>query len=325
VPKRIKLKLVKHVSRWHSYGLLGLSVTLNAVAFPLVKPAFSTTTPFRFLFYRFVVAAILSMPILWHFGRKHQITLKRVGLITLIEALACIFTLGVLYLGLARTTSLEANLISTASPIFTVLAGVIYLKEKEERHEWLGLLLAFTGTLMIIFLPILMGRSSFSFMSFTGNALILLQNITGAFGLILAKKYYVHIPKLLVTSVTSYVAVIGFGLLAYWELGGLQHQFTQVIAHDLTQPSVLIAVFYMSIFCSLIATTAYLKGQECIEASEASLFSYLSPLVFFPVSVFVLREGFNFLHLVGLLIILTGIVIAEARVRRLIKVKPKKA
>ena len=265
------------------------------------------------------------MPILWHFGRKHQITLKRVGLITLIEALACIFTLGVLYLGLARTTSLEANLISTASPIFTVLAGVIYLKEKEERHEWLGLLLAFTGTLMIIFLPILMGRSSFSFMSFTGNALILLQNITGAFGLILAKKYYVHIPKLLVTSVTSYVAVIGFGLLAYWELGGLQHQFTQVIAHDLTQPSVLIAVFYMSIFCSLIATTAYLKGQECIEASEASLFSYLSPLVFFPVSVFVLREGFNFLHLVGLLIILTGIVIAEARVRRLIKVKPKKA
>ncbi len=320
MPNRLK---IKHVSRWQAYCLLLISVVLNAIALPLVKPAFDVTTPFRFLFYRFTLAAIINIPILWHFFTAHRITLKKVGIVMLIELLGSTFTLGVLYLGLARTTSLEANLIATASPIFTILAGVIYLREKEERHEWIGLALAFVGTLMIIILPILAGKSSFSFMSFTGNALILLQNITGALGLILAKKYYKEIPKLLVTGIASWVAMLCFAGLAFWELGSKQTQFMQVIESDWTHSSVWLAVGYMAIFITMMATTAYLKGQECIEASEASLFSYLSPLVFFPVSIFVLHEGFNPLHLAGLIVILVGVVIAEVRVRRLVKVKPR--
>ncbi len=321
MPNRLK---IKHVSRWQAYGLLLINVILNAVALPLVKPAFDVTTPFRFLFYRFTLAAIINIPILWHFFTAHKLSLKKFGMIILIELLGSTFTLGVLYLGLARTTSLEANLIATASPIFTILAGVIYLREKEERHEWFGLLLAFTGTLMIIVLPILTGKSSFSFMSFTGNALIMLQNITGALGLILAKKYYKEIPKLLVTGIASWLAMICFAGLAFWELGTKQSQFMQVIAGDWTHQSVWLAVGYMSIFVTMLASTAYLKGQECIEASEASLFSYLSPLVFLPVSIFVLHEGVNPLHILGLVVILVGVVIAEVRVRRLVKVKPKK-
>jgi drug/metabolite transporter (DMT)-like permease len=93
---------------------------------------------------------------------------------------------------------------------------------------------------------------------------------------------------------------------------------------DLSHPSVWIAVLYMSIFITMIATTAYLKGQECIEASEASLFSYLSPLIFFPVSIFLLHEHFNPLQMVGLFVVLVGVVVAEVRIRRLVRVKPKK-
>lgn len=321
MPNRLK---IKHVSRWQAYTLLILNVVLNAVALPLVKPAFDFTTPFRFLFYRFVIATIISLPILWHFSRTHQITVKRIALIVLIELFSSALTLGILYLGLARTTSLEANLIATSSPIFVVLAGVIYLKEKEERHEWIGLMLAFMGTLMIIVLPILRGQTAFSMMSFTGNALILLQNITGAIGLILVKKYYMNIPKLLVTGVSAWVGMISFAIMSYLELGPRHSEVLQIISGDLLHRSVWIAVIYMSIFITIIATTAYLKGQECIEASEATLFGYLSPLVFFPVSIFILHEGFNPLHIVGLFVILVGVVIAEARVRKLVKVKPKK-
>lgn len=322
MPKKPK---IKHVERWQSYSLLILNVVLNAVALPLVKPIFSVTTPFRYLFYRFLLASILSLPILWHFGRHHHVTLKRIGLIVLIELVGCVFTLGVLYSGLARTTSLEANIIATSTPIFTVLAGVIYLKEKEELHEWLGLLLAFSGTLMIIFLPILTGKSAFSFMSFTGNALILLQNISAALGFILAKRFYPTIPKLLVTAIASVLAMCSFGFLSYFELGALRSQFMSVIAEDLSQPSVWIAIIYMAVFVTMIASTAYLKGQECIEASEASLFSYLSPLIFFPIAIFIVKDPFNPYQLIGLTVILIGVILAETRIRKLSKVKPKKA
>ena len=321
MPKKLK---IKHVSRWQAYLLLLLNVALNAVALPLVKPIFGYTTPFRFLFYRFVIAVIISTPILYHFIRRHSISFKQILLVAAIELFGSSLSLGILYLGLARTTSLEANLIATSSPIFVVLAGVIYLREKEERHEWVGLLLAFLGTLLIIVLPILKGQTAFSMMSFTGNALILLQNITGALGLILAKKYYVKIPKFVVTGIASIVGMFSFAALSYWELGAQRIDFTRVILDDFQHFSLWSAVLYMSIGVTLIASTAYLKGQECIEASEASLFSYLSPLIFFPVSIFILHEGFNPLHVIGLTVVLVGVIVAEARVRKIAKVKPHK-
>lgn len=222
----------------------------------------------------------------------------------------------ILYTGLSRTTSLEASLISTASPIFTVLAGVIYLHEREERHEWIGLLLAFAGTIMITITPILMGKTAFSFMSVTGNLMIVLQNISSAIYYVLAKKHYDNIPKLLVSSVSYLICLIAFACLAAAQLGFNTSVFVSTITHDLQYPSVWFAALYMATIGSIIAGTAYLKGQEAIEASEACLFGYLSPLVYFPLSVLVLHEKFTLYDAIGLAVVLTGVIIAEVRIRR---------
>ena len=71
----------------------------------------------------------------------------------------------------------------------------------------------------------------------------------------------------------------------------------------------------MSLFASVIGLFSYLKGQEGIEASEASLFMYLQPLVYIPLGIILLKETVNAMQIILLLIILGSVIFAESRVK----------
>ena len=78
----------------------------------------------------------------------------------------------------------------------------------------------------------------------------------------------------------------------------------------------MVASGYMAIFGSIIGFTAYLKGQEGIEASEATLFTYLQPLIYIPLGILLLNEKVHPVQIGSLFIILFGVIIAEKRARR---------
>lgn len=312
-------KSAKPSARSRAYVFLLINAICWGAALPIVKPALEFTTAYRYLFYRFTIASLLSIPLLIHYLPKIKHLQKSFWLITAIELIGTTLSLGLLYQGLARTTSLEASLIETTTPIFTVLAGILYLHEKEEDQEWLGLVLAFAGTVMISVLPLLQlgnaqaGPPAFSFL---GNMLIVLQNIFTAIYFVLAKKYYKKLPKLYVASISFWVGMISFFFLGLFELGGSFSNFLRIIPADLSHFSVWLAAIYMAVFGSVIALTAYIEGQDKIEASEANLFFYLQPLIYMPLSVFVLHENIDQLSVIGFLIILVGLFIAERRVRK---------
>ncbi len=52
-------------------------------------------------------------------------------------------------LGVSRTASGNAGLILSTIPIWTVVCARIFLKEQLRRPAWLGLMLAFGGTLVV--------------------------------------------------------------------------------------------------------------------------------------------------------------------------------
>ena len=69
----------------------------------------------------------------------------------------------------------------------------------------------------------------------------------------------------------------------------------------------------MAIFGSVIGLIAYIKGQDKIEASEASLFSYLQPLIYLPLGVLLLKENISPQQLIGLGLIIIGVITAEKK------------
>ena len=295
-----------------------INVLCWGAAMPISKFAVDHTSAYHFLFFRFGLAALLTIPILGWYLWKLKPRWRQVLTVLALELIGTSLSLGTLYLGLTRTTALEASFLVTTIPVFVTLGGIWWLKESEEKHEWIGLILALAGTLVLVFEPVLSGRSQMSSFSVGGNLLILFSNIATAAYYLLAKKYYQSLPKLFVSPLSFWVGAITFLLLSWWQLGGNFNldSFSLMLGQfqgDLSQPLVLWPSLYMAIFGSVVGLTAYIAGQNLIEASEASVFFYLEPLVYIPLSIGLHGERVSSLMILAVGVIAVGVFLTEWR------------
>src|SRR3989338_6510722 len=290
-----------------AYLLLIINTIVWGLAIPIVKPALSFTTPERFLFYRFLLASILTIPFLALNWKKWKLNLKTIIKISLLELIGTTLILWLLYYSLKLTSAIEASLISSVSPLFVILTGIFILKEKETKKEWRGLTLALLGTFIITVEP-LMGRGSYSSGNFMGNALILLQNVIWAGYLVMAKKTYRKVSMLAVTTISFWIGTITFFILSLPSGNPLAFLGPEII-----QAQVFWAVIYMAIFGSIIGATTYLAGQNLIEISEASLFTYLQPLIAIPASLIFLRETMPPITIIAIILIFIGVITGEKK------------
>lgn len=298
--------------RHRAYFYLLINTICWGAALVIVKPALDFTTPFRFLFYRYLIAGLaFSLPYLY-FNRKKLKKLKKIKLkrIILIELLGTILSLSILFYGLAHTSAIEASLIGTTGPIFITLAGVLLLKERQERWEWLGLLISLIGSILIVTTH----NGLENEISLRGNLFVLTFNITNAIYFILAKKYYQPLDKTMVGAVSFLVGLVGFFLINLTILNGDLVRFISQISQDWTHLSVQAASVYMAVFGSVIGLISYIKGQDKIEASEAGLFTYLQPIIYLPLGILLLREAIYAQQIIGLMLVFLGVLTAEKRV-----------
>lgn len=294
-----------------------ISLTVNALvwgaALPIVKPSLAVVSPYQFLFYRYLIAVPLSFPFLLYLLQRYRPNWKTIGTIVALEFLSITIALSFLYEGLKRTTSLESTLIANASPVFIILGGVLFLREKEERHELVGLVIAVAGITLLTLEPLLSGKNHLGF-SLTGNLLVLGHNLSWTAYLLLAKKLYRGVSKLLIGFLSLWVGLLTF-FVATLATSPLSPDLLNQTWVNLGVPSVLFASFYMAIFGSVIGVPTYIYGNDQIEASEASLFHYLQPLVTIPLATLWLRESLNATIIIGMLLIGVGVLIAEYRRR----------
>lgn len=293
--------------RTQAYLLLLGNALLWGLAMPIVKLGFTHgLTPVSFLLSRFFFAAILSLPIGILAFKKNPPTFKQILTIIVLELLGSVLSLTLLYIGLNQTTSIEASLIAVTYPIFVTLGGIIFLKENQEKHESIGLTLAIIGTVILVIRPLLTkGLNG----QLTGNLFILGQNIVLSAYLILAKKLYQNLNKWLITHLSFWISFLSFSTFVILQGNS---PFT-IISSLFTTQWPLIATLYMAVFGSIIGLTLYLAGQNKIEASEASVFTYLQPIVSLPAAYLLLAENIHPQELIAILIIALGVYLTEKR------------
>jgi drug/metabolite transporter (DMT)-like permease len=291
--------------RWWAYLAILSNVIIWGVALPLVKPALNVISPHYFLFWRYLVACLFMVPVLI-FTWPKKITFKEILMIIAIEFLQVGVSLTLLYQGLALTSALTASLMGSSAPIFVILGGIIFLHEREERHEWLGLLLSVAGTLVLVLSPLLVINHT-STSSTLGISLILGYLFANMAYLLLAKKFYHSLNKLFITALSCLVGLITYAIIA--PLTGPFVPPTSLLASKY----IILAILYMGILGSPIAVSLHLWGQSKIEASEASLFTYLQPLIYIPLSVLWLKDTLYPAQLIGLMVITIGVLIAQTR------------
>jgi len=297
------------MTRRRNLAYLSLVITSiiwgNTIA--VAKNTFTALTPAEFLYLRYLLASLLSFPYLIYLLYKLRPRLQTLSKIALLEVIATPLPLLLLYEGVNRTSAIESSLITATSPIFTVLGGIIFLKERETKREWRGLALSFLGTIILVAEPLFAGNGSLSY-SLSGNFLVLTYNLLWTAYCLLAKRLYRSTPKTLVSALAYPLYAIFF--LFYLLVSDNHLPSLFLILQDF---SLSLSFLYLAIFSSFIAGTLYIYGQSQIEASEASVFTYLQGVIAIPATFLILGEKPTPISLIAVLIISFGVYLAESR------------
>lgn len=279
-------------------ALLTTSV-IWGLAPPIIKYTLGFVSPVAFLFYRFLlVSLILLIPLTLRLV-KNRPTRRQLLDYLFLGFLATPLNLILLFEGLKRTSATDASVISVISPILVVAGGAFFLKEKVERRERAGIVITLAGSLLTVFQPILENGLG-SPQNLWGNFLVLFGVGIWATFTLGAKKHK-DLDPFILTSISFLLgAVLFFPLFLLNEPA-------------VPPPFSLPGILFMSVFGSLIAYFTYVWGLSKIEASEATIFTYLQPLFAVPLAALWLKEPLTPAFLAGALLIGLGVFVCEYR------------
>ncbi len=290
-----------------SYLALLTTTAIWGIAGPVIKATLNVgLPPFTFLALRFLIAAAVISPFLIYYLRTHPEKWQHLPRLFFLSLLGTTATLALIFLGMERTTVLDATLITATAPIFIMVGGALFLRERVQPLEKIGTLVILAGVGITIIQPLL-ERGILAEENLVGNLLVFASNLTWAVYTLLSKKDYREHDPFLITSL-SFV----FGLLTFLPLAWLENPQLLTIGSGLSTGA-LGGVLYMALFSSLAAYLLYGWGLSKIEASEAAPFFYLEPLFAVPLAYWWLGETVTFAFLIGAAVIAAGLLLIEYR------------
>ncbi|HUS60313.1 MAG TPA: DMT family transporter [Nevskiaceae bacterium] len=286
-------------ARKTAYAALLTTAVIWGFAPPIIKYTLGFIDPVSFLFYRFLVAGLLLALPLFLKLKKTKFSLKKTGKYLALGFLGTPLTLILLFIGIQKTTAIDASIIWIISPILVVLGGAFFLKENVTKIEKIGIGLTLMGTLITIFQPLLESGVNFGG-NIWGNALVFGGTCVWAGFTLLTKKEKSLDPFILSSSSFLVGALVMFPFF-----------LTRPV---LTVPKpAIFGILYMALLGSMVAYFTYIYGLAKIEASEATIFTYLQPLFAVPLAAVWLAEKITLLFLIGALLIGLGVFICEKR------------
>jgi len=289
--------------------LLAVSV-IWGVASPVIKFTLNGFPPALFLAYRFGISTIVAIIIFSINGFHLPKDKGTVLLILLYGFLNSVISLGFLFFGMENTSVLEAGLITLSSPLIVSTAGVFFLHEHITKREKIGMAIAIFGTALTILGPLVTnGKSE---LKFTGNLMILGYVLSTLVTTLLAKKLLKKdVNPMTMTNISFIIGFICFTIFVLYS-GSLPSLYT---IYDIPF-TYHIGVLYMAIISGTLAFYLSNKAQKSIEIGEQSLFSYLYPIFSLPLAVLWLGEKIMPVHIIGGIVIIIGVVVAELKKKR---------
>ena len=203
--------------------------------------------------------------------------------------------------GLSLTTAINATLLSTTIPVFTLLVGVILGTDRATRRRVLGIALAAVG----VFYLIGPGRVQFSASTRLGDLLIVSNSLCYGAYIAVSKglmKRYSAITVITWVFVVACVVAAPAGAVSLARL-----PLSSISWH------VWLAILYIIVLPT--AGAYYLNGWALarVPASTVAVYIYLQPLIAFAVAPIILGESLNLHTVFASLLIFTGVLVVTRR------------
>lgn len=294
-------------NNYYIFLLVFMAAILGGGAAVFGKIALSEIPPFSFTFLRFLIASIFLIP----FSRKNLPAFrKKDGPIILLSLLAS--TNVVLFaFGIKHTTANISQMIYTAVPIVSALLSFYYLKERFGASKIIGIIIGFTGTILVVLLPLISRDNTGS--TIGGNLIITLAMLSISLYWVLSKKFQTQYLPL---EITNYFIFTTTFLLLFLSISDLFREpaWWQGVSIKAYLSLVFVAIFSTAIY--------YLISQIIVKKATpvmASMVLYVQPFTTFIWAYYFLSEKLSAIFLVGVFLSLLGVGIYNFSIKNQIK------
>ncbi len=263
-----------------AYGILlmVLSVVAFSIMASLVK-SMSHVSTFVTVFVRFSVGiGILGILALF---RKIDLNFVRSPLLFL-RGITGAVSVALFYLAIVKIGMGKGSVYSYSYPVFASLLSAIVLKERIKNANWLLILSAFVG---IVLVSLKSGSSNGGWVFGFYDILAICSAFTNAISILIVKKLH--------GTDTSYAIFFAQSIVGFWVF---------LIPSNLPELTGPVSGSYVLIIIGIVSAAAQLlntEGYRHVSIATGSPFHMLIPIVNVLIGVFIFKESFSMIEIIG--------------------------
>ena len=282
-----------------------LLILLSAIwggAFTLNKMALDSFTPEVIVAGRLISGSVFLVALIYFLYKRFSINLAQVNYYLFMSLVGIVIPFIAIITGQKNIDSAMAGILMATMPISTILLSHLFLEdEKMNKQKFIGFIISFLGVFILIYRDDLFIDNSIS-ETFESQLLVILGATLYAFAAIYGKKYKITDP---LSASTGTILFATFFMTIY------------LIFIDQSKPSYSnllldMNILLLGVLCTAIATVIYFQILQSEGASFISMMNFLIPLWAILFGIIILNDQFSWNYILGLLVILFGIKLANS-------------
>lgn len=283
------------------YAAIIIAHLIWGVNFVVAKLTLQEFPPMSLSFLRFALAILLLAPFILTEKKRDKIKRKHLPWLFATGSLMVTLNIAFFYTGLTRTTVTSASVLTMVVPIFSLLLGWAFLKEKIYTVNLVGIAIGLIGAVSVIGLPALIFGEQIPTEMWIGNLLILFASLSWVIGSTISRQMLKEYSSLTMTFFIFLVGVLTFFIPAI-------NEYLQ----DPSWPSnvTVLGIFglaFITVASSISAFFLFEWGLGKLGVIQANLFHYIEPPIAATLAVLILGESLQFSFIIGGLLIALGV------------------
>ena len=282
-----------------------LLILLSAIwggAFTLNKIALDLYTPEVIVAGRLIVGSAFLIVLIYFIYKRFTFNLSKLNYYLFMSLVGIVIPFIAIINGQRNIDSAMAGILMATMPITTILLSHFFLvDEKINQQKFIGFLISFFGVFILIYREDLFINNSFS-KTLISQLQVMLGSTLYSIAAIYGKKYKMTDP---VSASTGTILFATFFMLIY---------LLFIDESNVSIPMLLVNynILLLGILCTAIATIIYFQILQTAGASFLSIMNFLIPLWAILFGILILNDDFSWNYIFGLLIILSGIKLANS-------------
>ena len=260
--------------------------------------------PFTLNFYRWTFAWLILAPFtIKEIIEKKNHIIENIKLIIVLGITSITIFNSIVYYSLNFTQVISGVLMISTIPVMIIVFCWILKIEKSNVYQILGVIFSLFGVIVIITKADLVILLNLNFNK--GDLWMVVAMFSWAMYSALLRKKKLEISQLSLLQIIISAGLV-FLFPAYLIELSLGHKTS------IHLPFILILT-YVVLFPGLASFIFWIKGISLIGSNRAGIFLHLIPIFSTIMAIIILKEKFMFYHLIGALLIITGIILSSKK------------